>query len=215
MKAAIVAAAIGVCAGWVSSSTAAPITFFFTGAVTQTNFDPEDPFAGSIVFGTTFSGSFSFESTATDGTPDASTGSWTSPAGAPYRLMVTIGGSVFTATDFLNVGLTDDLPGPLDQYTVLACVTSCADFAIEIQFGDTDATVFDGVALPLDAPTFGEFEVVNFAVRGDVQGNQVEILGRLTSLVPEPSTGVLCTMALAALGRCRRLRRSTIQGEGS
>ena len=55
---------------------ASPITFGFTGVVSQDPLlDPDDPFGGSIAFGTLFSGSYVFEATTPDGDPSANGGS--------------------------------------------------------------------------------------------------------------------------------------------
>ncbi len=65
----------------------------FTGMVSQDPLlDPDDPFGGSIAFGTLFSGSYVFESTTPDGDLSANGGSYTSPGG---MLSVTIGGNDF------------------------------------------------------------------------------------------------------------------------
>src|SRR5262245_7081443 len=80
---------------WAPSARANPITFSFTGLVTQTNFDPSDPFSGSIVFGTPFTGTYTFQSDAVDADPSASGGSYTS---SPGSLSVTIGGNALTAS---------------------------------------------------------------------------------------------------------------------
>src|SRR5262245_7108113 len=69
------ALAAAVCLGIASpvpqQAEAAPVTFAFTGAVTQTMFDPNDPSGGEITAGTGFSGSYTFESTASDQIPGA------------------------------------------------------------------------------------------------------------------------------------------------
>jgi hypothetical protein len=103
---------------------ASPITFGFTGVVSQDPLlDPDDPFGGSIAFGTLFSGSYVFESTTPDGDPSASGGSYTSAGG---MLSITIGGNAFIASDFLNIGVGNNFSGS-DFYTVFARNTSGAD----------------------------------------------------------------------------------------
>ena len=90
------------CAGWAAPCAAVPITFDFTGSVTQTTFVPNDPFAGAIGTGTSFSGSYTFESTSLDNIPFASNGSYMT-FGAPYEFTVTIGGFTFSTSDALNL----------------------------------------------------------------------------------------------------------------
>ena len=88
---------------------ASTITFGFTGVVSQDPLlDPDDPFGGSIGFGTLFSGSYVFESTTPDGDASPNGGSYTSAGGT---LSMTIGGNVFVASDLLNIGIANNFVG--------------------------------------------------------------------------------------------------------
>ena len=99
---------------------AVPATFGFDGTVTSTFFDPFDPFGGTIGFGTSIWGEYTFESTTPDAIPaDPSVGSY-SNFGAPFGMMVSIGGNSFSASEFLNIGVANDIGAGVDQYTVLA-----------------------------------------------------------------------------------------------
>jgi hypothetical protein len=204
-------------AGWVAPCAAAPLTFDFTGTVTQTMLDPNDPFAGGIAFGTAFSGSYTFESTAPDSIPFASHGSYSS-FGVPYEFTVTIGGFTFSTSDALSVSVAN---GPSDQYSVFACAGGpfCSGSTWSLFLEDLDGAVFGSDALPTTAPPLSAFEVALFSFRGFVDDNQVEIIGQLESLacsagcdpigtpVPEPGTLMLVGSALAALRlRSRRTR---------
>lgn len=217
------AVAAWLCAGWVAPCAAAPITFDFTGTVTQTVFDPNDPFAGAIGFGTTFSGSYTFESTATDNIPFASNGSYNA-FGVPYLFTVTIGGGfTFSTSDVLNISTGN---GATDQYSVLACAGSpfCFGSAAQLFLEDLDGAVFAGDALPFPAPPLSAFEIALFTFRGFVDDNQVEILGQLDSLVcsagcgpvgnpvPEPGSLILVGSALTlGASRLRRRRAEVIR----
>ena len=107
---------------------ATPITFSFTGTVTQLVTDPEDPFGGTIGFGTTFTGSYTFESTTPDAAPGTETGSY-SMAGGALGGGVVIGGHAFNTGDFLSIGIADDFLGTVDQYSVLACAGGSASYS--------------------------------------------------------------------------------------
>ena len=207
---------------WGGVAHAGPITFGFTGTVSQDPLlDPDDPFGGTIAAGTTFSGTYTFESTTPDGDASASGGSYTS---SPGSLSVTIGGNPFVAADLLNIGVLNDAAGS-DFYTVFAQNTSGADpFDVSLTLQDTDGTALGGTALLTNAPAFAAFELATLFFNGQVSGNQVQIDGVLTSLtcltgcvpgggtgvrVPEPTTLALLGAGLGAvaLGRRRGSRR--------
>lgn len=213
-----VAAGLGIAGPLQGEAEAAPVTFAFTGAVTQVTFDPNDPTGGEITFGTAFSGSYTFESTASDQIADGSSGAYASPSGLPYGFAVNFGpGHDIITNDALTVGVFDN--AGVDAYGVIACFidVTCPSLTLELFLADVDGSALSGDALPLDSLTFDAFEVATFAMRGIVDGNQIEILGNLSSLscaegcvspqpVPEPGTMLLLSPALAALGWRRRAR---------
>ena len=204
------------CAGLAAPCAAAPLTFSFTGSVTQTTFNPNDPFAGAIAPGTSFNGSYTFESTAADSIPFASQGSYMA-FGVPYVFTATIGGFTFATSDVLTVSVAN---GGSDQYGVLACAGGpfCFGSTWSLFLEDTDGTAFGSDALPTAAPPLSAFETALFTFRGFVDDNQVEITGQLETLVcsagctpigtpvPEPATLTLVASALTA-ARLRRRQR--------
>lgn len=210
-------------AGWSGTAYAVPITFGFTGVVSQDPLlDPDDPFGGAIVTGTPFSGSYTFESTTADGDASANGGSYTS---SPGSLSVNIGGYGFIGGDLLNVGVFDGVGG--DFYTVFASETDGTDtYDISLILQDLDGSVFGSALLPLSPPPLSAFELTSLFFTGSITGNQVQIDGVLTSLaclegcgsgggggggggvpIPEPGNLWLVGIGLAglgAVGSCRR-----------
>ena len=137
---------------------AAPTTFEFTGTVTHVNFDPSDPFNGTINFGTPISGIYTFESTTPDSVSVPSTGAYIM-TGIPTGIEINIGDSIFSTVDFLAVGVANNFAGPVDQYTVFS-KSSAGNLEIELFSQDDTATVFSSDVLPMTPPP-----VANFAVR--------------------------------------------------
>lgn len=183
---------------------AVPVTFAFSGTVTQVPvLDPVDPFGGTIGFGTALTGTYTFESSAADLDPSASGASYQA-GGSPYGLEVTIGGNLFTATDFLAVNLQN---GPTDFYGVLACAGACGgDLTISLSF--LSSGVLAGTALPLTAPPLSSFDLgATFALSGFVDGNQVQIDGHITELSSVPEPGTLLLMITGVAGMCGYRRR--------
>src|SRR5690242_20339606 len=96
----------GVCLGaglmpW--TANADPLTFNFTGTVTQV---PIDDIGTGIQPFDTFAGSFTFDPTAVDAIAATTSGSYTS-TGAAFGIMMTIGPSALTFAEsgLLNVGI--------------------------------------------------------------------------------------------------------------
>lgn len=199
---------------------ALPITFSFGGSVTSTNFDPNDPFSGTIGFGTPISGSYTFESTAVDSAPGLQTGSYWSFS-PTATIVANIGGKVFGIDGMLNIGIANDFAGPVDQYTVFASFLGAV--TIELFLQNFGGTAFSGDALPLVAPNLANFAVRNFLLtHSNYLGIQIEIMGTIDTLscsagcsdlppqgVPEPATlASLCIGFLGLLGLRRRAHGS-------
>ena len=186
-----------------SSIYAAPLTFQFTGTVTQIVTDPADPFGASIGFGTPVTGFFTFDSAAPDGAADPSTGSYTS-IGAPFGLQMLIAGFAFPGDSSLNVGVGNDFGGTTDFYTLFASGSS----QISVTMMDPSGAVFADTSLPLTPPDIAAFLTRTFHLDTEVDGNIVQIDGTIDSLtmesqVPEPHTYVTISIAIG-LGLLRR-----------
>jgi hypothetical protein len=200
-------------AGWLvltlmaGISEAAPLTFQFTGTVTQINTDPADPFSGAIGFGTPLSGSYTFDDAAADGAADSKTGSYAS-AGLPFGLSLDIAGFPVGTSDLVNIGIADDFAGGLDQYTVFSSAANGA-FSLSIILQDFSGIVFSSDALPLIPPNLAGFLTRDFHLVAEVDGNAVQIDGTIDSLtttvVPEPSALALAAGGLVVLMAVRRV----------
>jgi hypothetical protein len=208
LAAVVVVPALG---AWAAPADAAPITFNFTGTITQVNLDPDVPIEGAPTFGTPFSGSYTFESTSVDLIAQPGSGSYSSPQGPPSQFVVEIGGGTSRTVNFVNIGVFDGASS--DTYSVLACGDPlCSSLVLGLDFLDLDGTALASDALPLDAPPFAAFELAQFTFRSVNELLQAEFLGQVTSLtcvdgcaptpaptpVPEPATVVLCATGLIA-----------------
>ena len=161
---------------------AVPTTFGFTGTVTQFNVDPNDPFNGTIGFGTSISGTYTFESTTPNSISDPNAGSYLM-SGTLAAMQANIGGNLFSAVDSLAIGVANNFAGLVDQYTVLA-QTNSIDLAISLFFQDDTATVFSNNTLLLIPPTLANFSMRNFSLIALVEGSQVQIDGHIDTLSP-------------------------------
>jgi len=184
------------------SASASPVTVSFSGMVT------DDPFGLGF---STFTGTYTFDSAASDGAADPSTGSYTS-VGPTYGISAIFDSGAATANvaGMLNIGIANDFAGPVDQYTAtgLAGVTELGLF-----LEDTNASVFSSDALPALPPPLAAFVFRQFRWFD----TDIEILGTIDTLAcingcgaipaPEPGTAALLAMALPLLWAARR--RST------
>jgi hypothetical protein len=198
------AIAIGAC--WLLAGTmrAGPITFQFTGTVTQV---PVDEVFGNFAAGQNISGNYTFESRSIDADPsDPAIGSYQAPSGDPYSFNVTVGSHSFSANFSLGVGVFN---AAVDQYTVLAEDSGAGEtFSIFLQ--DPSGTVFSNDSLPLSAPPLNAFSPSLVAFQMDVNtvDGEVQVDGTIDSLsspaIPEPSTFTLLAAGCAVLWIARR-----------
>jgi hypothetical protein len=188
------------------AATAAPITFAFTGTVTQVSLDDPDIFGGSVGVGTPFNGSYTFESSASDGIVAPTDGSYASP----FSLSVDFSGDSlgpFSVTGFA----VNTRNGNPDQYGVYG-----SDGTFEIQFLlESNSNPLSTDALPLTTPALASFAQRLFTFRDATGLGLPEVLGSIDSLtctdgcaaVPEP--GTLGLLAFGIVGSAIERRRRT------
>ncbi|MCF6337770.1 MAG: PEP-CTERM sorting domain-containing protein [Gammaproteobacteria bacterium] len=198
---------------WTAPSYSVPITFSFSGTVTNYFYDPGtgDAFGGSVGAGTTFTGFYTFESTSPDwSAADPEYGGYHSVL-LPYGMIATIGGNTVS-------GLGSDMlidvwntPGG-DSYTALALDYGFQSLGIQLSGGSS--SVFDNDSLLLSPPDIADFAEARFGyVVTDPFGPVVlSVIGTLTELtlvstIPEPASLALMGLGLAGLGFARRKKR--------
>ena len=174
---------------------ATPVTFGFTGSVT------DDPF-GLSSFGAPISGSYTFDSTATDAiAADPASASYPS-TGAGFGFSATVDGTPYAVSGTLSIGILNAF---VDQYLPTA---DDGTLTLGLFFEDATASAFFSDALPLAPPPLADFAFRQFRLFG----TDVEFLGTVDTLVcgascsvPEPGTLLLLLGAgLAGLASRRR-----------
>ena len=196
--------------GLTGAATAAPVTYAFTGSVS------DDPFGVGLA---SFSGTYTFDSAAVDLVAASHTGSYTS-SGVAFGIAVVFDGGAVSVdlyglpTTVLNIGVADNFAGPVDQYAVTGLAGSVE---LGLFFEDTLAIAFSSDGLPVPAPLLAAFSFRQFRWFDTDAANPHEILGNIESLscvagcdsvpVPEPGSLWLAGLALSAGALATRRRR--------
>lgn len=194
---------------------AVPIHFKFEGMVTSAFFDPDNPFANPVDFGTSISGQYTFDTAAMDQNPSANTGSY-SHYGSPFGMKVDIGGNIFSINDFLNISVANDIGSGVDQYSVFAEHGIPGDLddylSIQLFLQDDTGMAFANDALPQTASILNSFSFKDFFLDGSktIDGitYQFQVMGSLdTFSVSEPSSILLIGLGLVGAGFVRRRKK--------
>jgi PEP-CTERM motif len=177
----------------VSPAAAAPVTFAFTGVVT------DDPF-GLSSSGAPISGRYTFDSAATDSIADPQTGAFAS-TGPTFGFHADVDGRGFSVAG-LTVTTGNDLATG-DSYGAIAFD---GGLTLEIFLQDASSLALASDALPLQAPALTDFPVRQFRLFG----TDVEFLGSIDTLacvggcsaltVPEPGSLALTLLSLGLVG---------------
>lgn len=172
-----------------------PITFQFSGTVTQV---PVDQVFGDISFGEAFNGTLSFDPTAADQVPaDPSIGSYT--FNSPFGLTVDIGAHDFEATGSLNIEVVNSF---VDQYTVLATDQTGA-LIMDLFLLDNTGSALGDDRLPPGGPSLASFGERDFHLDDFLDSGEIQVEGEInapsTQAVPEPPSTILSAPVLLAI----------------
>jgi hypothetical protein len=193
---------------------AEPVTFQFSGSVT--NVQADDVFG--IAAGDAIQGTFSFDPSAADLLPDdPTTGVY--QFSAPFGMDVVAGGHDFNASGLLSIGI---LNGSVDLYTVTA-VGDSGNLDMQLFLQDSSGAVFTSDRLTSAPPSLDSFDLREFQLIDQLTDGQVQLDGQITSLTdpiaatPEPSQSAVVlagVIILLALLKRRGLLRITVTRYG-
>jgi hypothetical protein len=210
------------CALSAVTASANTITFSFAGSITS---DPDNP---DTVFGTgaTFSGSYTFDSSMSQGLNTSSIEGYAG-AGGVFNMNVSFSGALDHSLDgmlfsanALNIEVENNIPGPLDEYFVSGASSTDSSPFMDLALFDFTATAFSNTSLPLTPPNLSSFGSSSFELFDTTASGQwLDAEGDITSLtctagcgsegsspVPEPATGTLLAGGLGALGWLKKRR---------
>lgn len=179
------------------------LTLSFSGTIDSVS-DPGGLLQGSVIGGSAFSGTYTFDANAPDASPlDPTLGRYSTPASS---LTTWVGAFALSATAAeCEISVSDKPYG--DAYTVGAVSFQSAGLDIsELNFhlGERTGNVFLADALPLAPPGLGSFTSRNFFLQGGPLASQFVVRGTVTALVPEPVALLLWlpgTLVIAAFRR--------------
>jgi hypothetical protein len=207
--------AVGMLAAAATISGAAlarPITLNFSGTVTQTSFDPFDPWAGAVGVGSDFYAYLHFDDDAVDAASSPHLGAYTL-SGFPFGLVAVVGPVLVPQMDTVSIAIVDAVGGGSDQYSVFASEGAAGGlgdhFSLSMLFEDESGTALSGDALPSTVPDLNRFSTKTFTLFGqytDTEGAliQYEVQG---NVLPMPAPGAAELACLALLGCALASRR--------
>lgn len=183
-----------------SITFATPVTFYFGGVITEVD-DPMNVLMGRIEVGDPFSGSYTFDLSTPDLDPSPMFGLYDD---AFTRMQLTVGDESFIhPTDSFSIISINDLEHGRDLYTAGAGVfLDQIALSFGIQLSDPDRLLLESDLLLAVPPELGEADFRRFGLSSS-QLLEVDVDGVLDylSVVPEPTTGLLCVVVLFAIVR--------------
>ena len=209
------------------SSTASPIEVGFRAIVTSIIPAVSGSTAGNfgtVDVGTEISGTYLFESSRVESYPQFEQEGFYDELSAPFGMEFGIGenhfesylpsgGGVLDSFRLRTVVYDDDgwwygsrPPAPTDQLSILAYFRDLSGrrATAALYFVDPTGAAFSGVALPATAPDLAVFTTAELQL-SHPDGSRA-VVARITSttLIPEPSTGLLFASGIALLAMKRR-----------
>ena len=199
---------------------AAPINWSFSGVVT-TVVDPTDLLDGSIITGSSFAGSYEFESTATDEFPNNLT---FATYELPFSNLLTANVGNYDLSTGYKIDVADNFGGT-DSYTLSWTISPSRQDPVftngtdtftlgdinllGLRLNDFSGTAFQSDALPVTLLDLGLFQSAEFSFAFDAGGEQSYFSASIDSLsvspVPAPPTLLLSlTGIIGFLGFSKR-----------
>lgn len=187
----------------VDVATAGTVTFTFEGEITSFN-DFDDLLADGVTIGTPFSGRVSFDPTIVDRNPSPGVGDYPNPSVA---FSGQLGEFVFSEVPLSESSISVILgSGPnSDSYLISGSTEILGEVAsLILAFAGRQALSDD--SLLVEPPDLALFTTARFALT--IRPGREEFRGDITSLVPEPGTGLLVLLGSLGLIRHRKSARS-------
>ena len=203
LSALLLAGLVLVLAGPVAAS---PITWSYLGTIIGTN-DPNNQLDGSVVAGSPFSGTYTFESTMTDDLPsDTTTGLYTQPRPSTSIVVLDVGNyHIVAKSDYIRV------ENSVKDILVLHASPFITDpiGLQDISMGGRDLSghIVDSDALPIIPPDLSLFYSSGIVISGipsnDPLQTALDVQGSLETLtlIPEPASLLLIASGLVCVSR--------------
>jgi len=180
-------------------ATAAPVTFNFTGAISEVHSSLFPTFNTSQ----TLTGSYTFNPATVDSNPSANIGRYN---GTIQALTVNLGSYTATLGNSGSNFIEIRNQVSSDRYEVRAPLTGptvngFSPLRFRIELIDPSATAFNNANLPTTAPSLSSFAASRFRIIFEDGNGNARVRGALTSLtaVPLPAAVVLFGAGLVAL----------------